>query len=194
MPWPGTTVIPESRLANVSLPCALANASACCWVIARRQAEAFARAQGNDTFANLLSGMTVVPGQGIDFTALGRVLMLVLVLYVFASIFAYLQGWLLNGVVQRTVYKLREEVEHKLNSLPLKYLDSHPRGEEMSQVTNDIDVVSLSLQQTPSQTLTSLLTVVGVLAMMLIISPLLAVVALMAIPLSLVLTTVIAKR
>ena len=162
--------------------------------ITQQQAEAFARAQGDDTLANLLSGMTVVPGQGIDFTALGRVLLLVLVLYVFASIFAYLQGWLLNGVVQRTVYKLREEVEHKLNSLPLKYLDSHPRGEVLSRVTNDIDNISQSLQQTLSQTLTSLLTVVGVLAMMLIISPVLAVVALIAIPLSLVLTTVIAKR
>ena len=138
--------------------------------------------------------MTVVPGQGIDFTALGTVLMLVLVLYVFASVFAYLQGYLLNGIVQRTILKLRAEVEDKLNRLPLSYLDKHQRGEVLSRVTNDIDNISQTLQQTLSQTLTSLLTVVGVLAMMLIISPLLAIVALIAIPLSLVVTTVIAKR
>jgi len=162
--------------------------------ITQQQAIAFARASGNDTFANMLSGMTVVPGQGIDFSALGTVLLWVLVLYVFASIFGYLQGYLLNGIVQRTILKLRAEVEDKLNRLPLSYLDKHQRGEVLSRVTNDIDNISQTLQQTLSQTLTSLLTVVGVLAMMLIISPLLAVVALIAIPLSLVITTVIAKR
>jgi ATP-binding cassette subfamily B multidrug efflux pump len=162
--------------------------------ITQQQAIAFARASGNDTFANMLSGMTVVPGQGIDFSALGTVLLWVLVLYVFASIFGYLQGYLLNGIVQRTILKLRAEVEDKLNRLPLSYLDRHQRGEVLSRVTNDIDNISQTLQQTLSQTLTSLLTVVGVLAMMLIISPLLAVVALIAIPLSLVITTVIAKR
>jgi ATP-binding cassette subfamily B multidrug efflux pump len=96
--------------------------------------------------------------------------------------------------VQRTILKLRAEVEDKLNTLPLRYLDKHQRGEVLSRVTNDIDNISQSLQQTLSQTLTSLLTVVGVLAMMLIISPLLALVALIAIPLSLVVTAVIAKQ
>jgi ATP-binding cassette subfamily B multidrug efflux pump len=162
--------------------------------ITQQQAIDGARAQGNDTFADMLSGMTVIPGQGIDFAALGSVLMLVLALYVLASVFAYLQGWLLNGIVQRTILKLRAEVEDKLNTLPLRYLDKHQRGEVLSRVTNDIDNISQSLQQTLSQTLTSLLTVVGVLAMMLIISPLLALVALIAIPLSLVVTAVIAKQ
>ncbi|HEY4990748.1 MAG TPA: ABC transporter ATP-binding protein [Nakamurella sp.] len=162
--------------------------------ITQQQAIEFARASGNDTFANLLSGMTVVPGQGIDFRALGTMLLWVLVLYVFASIFGYLQGYLLNGIVQRTILALRAEVEDKLNRLPLRYLDKHQRGEVLSRVTNDIDNISQTLQQTLSQTLTSLLTVVGVLAMMVIISPLLAVVALVAVPLSLVVTTVIAKR
>ena len=162
--------------------------------ITQQQAIDGARAQGNETFANLLSGMTLVPGQGIDFTALGTVLLWVLALYVLASVFGYLQGYLLNGIVQRTILKLRAEVEDKLNRLPLAYLDRNQRGEVLSRVTNDIDNISQTLQQTLSQTLTSLLTVVGVLAMMLIISPLLAVVALIAIPLSLVVTTVIAKR
>jgi ATP-binding cassette subfamily B multidrug efflux pump len=162
--------------------------------ITQQQAIEGARAAGNDTFADLLSGMTVVPGQGIDFTALGRVLMFVLALYVLASVFSYLQGYLLNGIVQRTILKLRAEVEDKLNALPLAYLDKHQRGEVLSRVTNDIDNISQTLQQTLSQTLTSLLTVVGVLTMMLIISPLLAIVALVAVPLSLVVTMVIAKR
>ncbi len=162
--------------------------------ITQQQAIDGARAQGNDTFADLLSGMTLTPGQGVDFTALAQVLMLVLALYVLASVFGYLQGYILNGIVQRTILKLRAEVEDKLNRLPLVYLDKHQRGEVLSRVTNDIDNISQSLQQTLSQTLTSLLTVVGVLTMMIIISPLLAIVALIAIPLSLVVTTVIAKR
>jgi ATP-binding cassette subfamily B multidrug efflux pump len=162
--------------------------------ITQQQAVDGARASGNSTFANMLSAMTLTPGAGIDFTQLAMVLMWVLVLYVFASIFAYLQGYLLNGVVQRTILKLRAEVEDKLNKLPLSYLDKHQRGEVLSRVTNDIDNISTSLQQTLSQTLTSLLTVVGVLVMMLIISPVLAIVALIAIPLSLVVTMVIAKR
>jgi len=162
--------------------------------ITQQQAVEGARAAGNSTFADMLSAMTLTPGAGIDFTALAKVLMLVLVLYVLASVFAYLQGYLLNGIVQRTILKLRAEIEDKLNKLPLSYLDKHQRGEVLSRVTNDIDNISQSLQQTLSQTLTSLLTVVGVLAMMLIISPLLAIVALIAIPLSLAVTMVIAKK
>jgi ATP-binding cassette subfamily B multidrug efflux pump len=162
--------------------------------ITQQQAVDGARAAGNDKLANMLSAMTLTPGQGIDFTELGRVLMMVLVLYVFASVFAYLQGYLLNGIVQRTILKLRAEVEDKLNSLPLRYLDKHQRGEVLSRVTNDIDNISQTLQQTLSQTLTSLLTVVGVLVMMVIISPVLAIVALIAIPLSLLVTTMVAKR
>jgi ATP-binding cassette subfamily B protein len=162
--------------------------------ITQQQAVDGARAAGNTTFADMLSAMTLTPGAGIDFTALGQVLMLVLVLYVLASVFAYLQGWLLNGIVQRTILKLRAEIEDKLNRLPLSYLDKHQRGEVLSRVTNDIDNISQSLQQTLSQTLTSLLTVIGVLAMMLIISPLLSIVALIAIPLSLAVTMVIAKK
>jgi len=162
--------------------------------ITQEQAVNAARAAGNETYANLLSAMTLTPGQGIDFQALGRVLLLVLLLYVFASVFGYLQGYLLNGIVQRTILKLRAEVEDKLNSLPLRYLDKHQRGEVLSRVTNDIDNVSQTLQQTLSQTLTSLLTVVGVLVMMVVISPVLAIVSLVAIPLSLLVTTMVAKR
>ena len=115
-------------------------------------------------------------------------LLLALGLYLAASLLLWLQGYLLNGVVQRTVLRLRAEVEEKLNRLPLPYFDRQPRGELLSRVTNDIDNISQSLQQTLSQLLTSLLTVVGVLVMMFWISPLLALVALVTIPLSIVVT------
>ncbi|WP_319459132.1 ABC transporter ATP-binding protein [Micromonospora sp. RTP1Z1] len=158
------------------------------------QATAAARAAGNDNFADMLARMDVVPGAGIDFTALGRVLALALALYLVASLLMWWQGWLLNGVVQRTVLRLRAEVEEKLHRLPLPYFDRQPRGELLSRVTNDIDNISQTLSQTLSQLLTSLLTVVGVLAMMFWISPLLALVALVAVPLSVLVTQRIAKR
>ncbi|TDC41752.1 ABC transporter ATP-binding protein [Micromonospora sp. KC213] len=158
------------------------------------QAVAGARAAGNENFADMLARMDVVPGVGIDFTALGRTLALAVVLYLGASLLMWWQGWLLNGVVQATVLRLRAEVEEKLHRLPLPYFDRQPRGELLSRVTNDIDNISQTLSQTLSQLLTSLLTVVGVLAMMFWISPLLALVALVAVPLSVVVTAQIAKR
>ncbi|SNS49020.1 ATP-binding cassette, subfamily B [Streptosporangium subroseum] len=160
----------------------------------KEQAVQAAQASGNDNFAGLLSGMDVVPGHGIDFGALGTVLMWVLVLYVAASVFAWMQGYLFNGVVQRTVFRLRSDVEDKINRLPLRFFDGQPRGELLSRVTNDIDNVSQTLQQTMSQLLTSLLTLIGVLAMMFVISPLLALIALVTIPLSVFATGQIAKR
>ncbi|WP_374103722.1 ABC transporter ATP-binding protein [Micromonospora sp. U56] len=158
------------------------------------QAAAAARAAGNDNFADMLARMDVVPGAGVDFTALGRVLVLALALYLAASVLIWWQGWLLNGVVQRTVLRLRAEVEEKLHRLPLPYFDRQPRGELLSRVTNDIDNISQTLSQTLSQVLTSLLTVIGVLAMMVWISPLLALVALVAVPVSVIVTQRIAKR
>jgi ATP-binding cassette, subfamily B, multidrug efflux pump len=158
------------------------------------QAAAEARAAGDDTVAGVLESQHVVPGTGIDFRALGLVLLGVIAIYVCAAIFGYAQGYLLNGIVQRTVYRLREDAEAKLNRLPLAYFDGQQRGEVLSRVTNDIDNVSTSLQQTLSQLLTSLLTVVGVLLMMVLISPLLALIALVTVPVSVLLTRGIAKR
>ncbi len=153
-----------------------------------------ARARGDGNYADLLLRMHVTPGQGIDFGALRNVLLLVLVLYVCASVFSWLSGYVLNDVVQRTVLRLRADVQHKINRLPLSYFDKQPRGELLSRVTNDIDNVSQSLQQTLSQLLTSLLTVVGVIAMMFVISPVLALIALVAVPISVIVTRLIAKR
>jgi ATP-binding cassette, subfamily B, multidrug efflux pump len=143
---------------------------------------------------DFLRSLDLVAGQGIDFDALALVLGFVLVLYVLSSVFSWLQGYVLNGITQRTVYRLREEVEAKLHRLPLSYFDKMQRGELLSRVTNDIDNVSQSLQQTLSQLLISLLTVIGVLIIMFVISPLLSLVAIVAIPLTLGIVMLIAKR
>ena len=132
--------------------------------------------------------MDLVPGQGVDFDAVGQVLLIVLALYVGASMIAWLAGYLLNDVVQGTVRRMRDEVEEKVNALPLSYFDRQPRGELLSRVTNDIDNVSQTLQQTLSQLLTSMLTVFAVLSMMFWISPVLALVALVSVPISMVVT------
>ena len=141
-----------------------------------------------------VQGMDVVPGEGVDFTAVAHVLLLVLGLYAGASLLAWLQGFILNTVVQNTVRQMRSDVEDKINRLPLNYFDRSPRGELLSRVTNDIDNVSQTLQQTMSQLLTSLMTVLAVLAMMFWISPLLALVALITVPVSLIVTAQIMKR
>lgn len=151
-------------------------------------------ASGDQQQADFLRNLDLRPGEGIDFAALQVVLGVTLLLYVFSSMFQYLQGYILAGITQRTVRRLRTEVEEKLHRLPLSYFDTMPRGELLSRVTNDIDNVSQSLQQTLSQMLTSILTVVGVVVMMFVISPLLALIALVAVPLTLAITVVIAKR
>ncbi len=158
------------------------------------QVIAAARASGNSNLADLLARMHVIPGQGIDFNALGGVLILALGLYVAAAFFGWIQGYLLNDVVQRTVFKLRADVEEKLSRLPLQFFDRQPRGELLSRVTNDIDNVAMSLQQTISQLLSSVLTVVGVLVMMFVVSPPLALIMLVTVPLSVVIATQVAKR
>lgn len=162
--------------------------------ITPEQAIAGARASGQDRFADLLSGMTFVPGQGVDFGAVGQVLTIVVAIYLVAAALQFLQGYLLAGVVQRTVRGLRAEVEAKLHRLPLRYFDHQPRGELLSRVTNDIDNVAQSTQQTLSQALTALLTVVFVLIMMLTISPLLTIVALLAIPATMFVAAQVMKR
>ncbi|MEN3614475.1 ABC transporter ATP-binding protein [Plantactinospora sp. ZYX-F-223] len=158
------------------------------------QAAEGARAAGNDGFAELLLKMDVIPGVGIDFERLARILLLAVLLFLAASLLGWLQGYILNGAVQSTIRQLRSDVEAKLNRLPLPYFDGQPRGELLSRVTNDIDNISQTLQQTLSQLLTSLLTVIGVLGVMFWISPLLAVVALIAVPASVLVTKQIAKR
>jgi ATP-binding cassette subfamily B protein len=153
------------------------------------------RAQGDVRQADLIANTDhLVPGQGVDFDAVGDVLLLVLAVYVAASLLAWLQGYLLNDVVQGTIRRMRADVEDKVNALPLSYFDKQPRGELLSRVTNDIDNISQSLQQTMSQLLTSLLTVVFVVAMMFSISWQLALVALVTVPITMLVTGAVMKR
>ncbi|MGL5851006.1 MAG: ABC transporter ATP-binding protein, partial [Phycicoccus sp.] len=161
------------------------------------QADAVAdlRARGEDRLADVLAGARdLVPGQGIDFGALGRVLLVALGIYLVAALLQLLQGRLLTGVVNRAVFRLRSEVEEKLHRLPLPYVDTQPRGELLSRVTNDIDNVAQSLQQVLSQLVTSLLTVLAMVGMMLWLSPLLALIALVTIPVTMLVTAAIGRR
>jgi len=163
--------------------------------VTQAQAVEDLREQGEDKLASMLASMDhVVPGQGVDFGAVGDVLLLVLAVYFAASLLGWLQGFVLNAVVQNTIHRMRQDVEDKINRLPLGYFDRSPRGELLSRVTNDIDNISQTLQQTMSQLLTSLMTVIAVLAMMIWISPLLAVIALVSVPVSILVTRAIMKR
>jgi len=129
----------------------------------------------------------VQSGQGIDFDELHRQLLIVMAVYGASFLLSYTQAYVLAGVVQRSMFALRQSVERKLNHLPLSYIDRQPRGDLLSRVTNDIDNLSQSLQQTVSQILTSILTLLGVTIMMFTISPLLALVALTTVPISVLL-------
>jgi ATP-binding cassette subfamily B multidrug efflux pump len=150
------------------------------------------RDSGQDNQADMLSAMTVT--DGVDFEALAQVIALVTVVYFLSSVFSWLQYYLMAGVTQRTMFRLRKEVDHKLGRLPLTYFDTHARGDLLSRVTNDIDNISTTLQQTMTQAITSVLTVIGVLVMMLYISPLLAIISLLTVPLSFVVTMMVVKR
>jgi len=151
-------------------------------------------ASGNQQQADMLSAMDFTPGVGVDFGRLGMILLAVLAIYVFAAVFNWLQARLLNGIVQRAMHRLRVRVEDKIHRLPLSYFDGVQRGELLSRVTNDVDNIGQTMQQTLSQVIMSVLTVVGVLAMMFFISPLLAVIALVTIPLTIVVTMLVARR
>lgn len=145
----------------------------------------------------IFAGTALVPNTGervgIDFVALARILVLVFGIYVFSAIFSWWQSYLLNIVVQRIVFSLREKISHQLHSLPLKYFDQNMRGDLLSRVTNDVDNISQSVQQTLAQILTSFLTVFGVLFMMFTISPILAGIVFVTVPVSVFVTAKIAK-
>ncbi|TQK19149.1 ATP-binding cassette subfamily B protein [Microbacterium sp. SLBN-154] len=151
-------------------------------------------ASGQGQQADLVRAVDFTPGAGIAFDALAAVILAVLAVYVFSSIFGWLQARLLNGIVQRAMNRLRMQVEDKIHRLPLSYFDRVQRGELLSRVTNDVDNIGQSMQQTLSQVIISLLTVIGVMVMMFLISPLLAVIALVTVPLTLVITAVVASR
>jgi ATP-binding cassette subfamily B protein len=152
------------------------------------------RHRGEGRLADMFNAMTLHPGHGVDFNKVGMVLGIVFVIYLVASGFGYLQGRLTTSIVQRAVFRLREQSQAKLSRLPLRYFDQQPRGEVLSRVTNDIDNLAQTLQQTLSQMLTALLSIIGVLALMFIISPLLALIALVTVPVSVVVAARIGKK
>ncbi|MFF2640414.1 ABC transporter ATP-binding protein [Streptomyces niveus] len=152
------------------------------------------REEGDNGLADLLSGVDFTPGQGIDFDAVGRVLLVALAVYVAAGLLMLVSTRLSIRVINLTIYRMREDVQAKLSRLPLSYFDRQQRGEVLSRATNDVDNISQTLQQTMGQLINSLLTIVGVLGMMLWISPLLALVALVTVPLSVLVAAKVGKR
>jgi ATP-binding cassette, subfamily B, multidrug efflux pump len=145
-------------------------------------------------FNGVLAKYRHVPGATIDFDYIGKVLLILLGLYVISAIFGYVQQYIMAGVAQRTVYRLRREVDEKLAKVPLKFYDCRTHGEIMSRVVNDMDNISNMLQQSLTQFISSAVTLLGVIVLMLTISPLLAAVVLITFPMSIFVTTVIAKR
>jgi ATP-binding cassette subfamily B multidrug efflux pump len=151
-------------------------------------------AAGQADKAKMLAGMDLRPGQGVNFASVNKVLLIITAIYLFSALLSWVQGFLMAGVVQRTVYRLRRDVDNKIARLPLKYFDSHARGDILSRLTNDIDNIQQTMQQVLTQIIGSILMLIGVLAMMFWISPLLAVISLVVVPVSAALAMVIAKR
>ncbi|WP_234786484.1 ABC transporter ATP-binding protein [Mycolicibacter sinensis] len=162
--------------------------------LTKQQAVDAARASGRSTYADMLSGMDVVPGAGVDFGAVARTLALAGGLYLVAALMVWTQARLLNVILQRTLRTLRRDVEDKMHRLPLRYFDTQRRGELLSRVTNDVDNTATSVSMTVSQLFSSVLTVLVVLAMMLSISPLLAAITLLGVPVSLLAVRAITRR
>ena len=135
-----------------------------------------------------------LPAPGIDFGYIGMVLLILLGLYIVSSIFIYIQQYIMAGVAQRTMYRLRREVDEKLSRLPLKYFDSRTHGEIMSRAVNDMDNLATTLQQSVTQLITSVVTLLGVIVLMLTISPLLSLIVVLTLPLSLFVTVGVARR
>ena len=133
-------------------------------------------------------------GDGIDFGKIGKILIALLCLYAVSALLSFLQGFIMTGISQKMTYRMRKEISEKINRLPMKYFDKTTHGEVLSRVTNDVDTLSQSLNQSATQLITSVTTLIGVLVMMLSISPLMTVVALLILPISMILVSTIVKH
>ncbi|MEV0317696.1 ABC transporter ATP-binding protein [Streptomyces sp. NPDC050658] len=162
--------------------------------VTKEQAIEGLRDKGDGGMADMLSGVDFTPGEGIDFGAVGEVLLLALGTFLAAGLLMLVATRLSNRAINRTVFRMREDVQTKLSRLPLSYFDKRQRGEVLSRATNDIDNIGQTLQQTMGQLVNSLLTIIGVLVMMFYVSPLLALVALITVPLSFLVATKVGKR
>jgi len=162
--------------------------------ITKAQAVEQLRASGQTDLANMVGAMQITPGEGVDFARLSQVIVFVLALYIVASVLGWLQGYVINVIMVRTMWRLRRSVEAKINRMPLSYFDKVQRGDLLSRVTNDIDNITQTMQQSLSGALTAILTVVGVLIMMFSISWQLALVALVSLPLMAVIFGIIGPK
>lgn len=160
----------------------------------KEQAVAALRAKGESDQANMIEAMDLVPGEGIDFGHLGRVLLLILGIYVAGAFLSWVAGQLARIVVQNTGWQLRQDIQDKVGKLPLSYLDTHSRGDILSRVTNDVDNVTQTLQQTLTQFLSAIFTIIGITAMMLSMSWQLTLLALVIIPIGALLSAILMKR
>lgn len=145
-------------------------------------------------FEGIMMKAKGVPGAGIDFDAILQIILVLIGLYLFSALFTYVQQYIMVGIAQQTVFDLRKEVNDKLSRLPLKFFDSRTNGEILSRVTNDVDNISNTLQQSVTQLITSVITLIGVIVMMLTISPLMTLIAVLTLPLSFVVTKFVAPR
>ena len=136
----------------------------------------------------------ITGGSGIDFEKLGKILIGLLCLYVASAVFSFIQGYIMTGISQKITYRMRKDISEKIHRMPMNYFDKVTHGEVLSRVTNDVDTLSQSLNQSATQLITSTTTLIGVLIMMLSISPLMTVVALLILPISLALISMIVKR
>ena len=162
--------------------------------LSREQVIAGAQADGNTDLADMLSGMEFTPGEGIEFGALGRLLIIVLLMYCGAALFMWLQGLIMNTLTMRVIYQLRRDIERKINRLPLNYFDTRQRGDILSRTTNDADNIQQALQQAVAQLINSLLLVLGVTVMMFAVSWQLALIALVALPISAIVIGIIGTK
>lgn len=131
---------------------------------------------------------------GIDFTYIGRVLLFVLALYAFSALFSFIQGWIMTGITQKICYQLRKDISEKINRMPMKYFESRTYGEVLSRITNDVDTLGMGLNQSITTIITSVATLIGVLVMMLSISPLMTLIALFILPISVMLISFVVKK
>ena len=160
----------------------------------KEQVVAQLEAAGETDQAKMLAEMDLRPGEGVNFAAVNKILLIVIAVYLLSALLGWLQGYLMAGIVQRTVYKLRRDVDRKIARLPLSYFDKHARGDILSRLTNDIDNIQQTMQQVLMEIVRSILTLVGTLGMMFWISPLLALISLIVVPVSAAVAVVIAKR
>ena len=131
---------------------------------------------------------------GIDFSYIGRILIIVLCLYACSAIFSFIQGWIMTGVSQKVCYRLRKEISEKINRMPMKYFESRTYGEVLSRITNDVDTLGMGLNQSITTIITSVATMIGVLVMMLSISPLMTIIAIVILPISVGLVSFVVKK